>query len=215
MHLAPDFAPVLTGRSVVELEASAHTVMGLRPDYSVGYRNSAWSRFAADNDAPELAKWNGRPITTVFAGAVVDYYTELFRRVQESGRPEDHDYECSSPTTFRSFRLRVVPLPERALLLLHHLRVERPHDVEASSPADFRYRDHRGVITQCCHCRRTRRATHSATWDWVPAYLDRSLPDVSHGLCPPCFRHYHPRAASSFDSQGRSTIPGLDRSPAS
>lgn len=199
MFLAPDFGPSLAGYSLRELEAAAHTVVGLRPDYSVGYRNGAWSRFAADNDAVELAHWNGKPITVSFAPPIRRYYEALFVGVQESGQPVDHDYECSSAAVFRWFRLRILPLRDRALLLLHHLRVEEAHTRPAFAPDEARYRDPEGIVTQCCHCRRTRRATDRATWDWVPAYLDRRLPQVSHGLCPPCFRHYFPTAAASWD----------------
>lgn len=200
MYLAPDFAPYLRGYSVDELEAAAHTVVGLRPNYSVGYRNGAWTRFASDNDAVELAHWNGTPITAAFLEPVRAFYEQLFRGVQDTGVPVDHDYECSSPALFRAFRLRILPLQDRGLLLLHHLAVEHVHTVPGLPPDDGRYRDQHGLATQCCHCRRTRRATEPATWDWVPAYLDRHTPQVSHGLCPPCFRHYFPRAAEKLDA---------------
>jgi hypothetical protein len=59
MYLAPDFPPYLEGYSLHELEASAYTVVGLRPDFSVGFRNAAWDHFAAENGAEELADWNG------------------------------------------------------------------------------------------------------------------------------------------------------------
>ena len=199
MHLAPDFLPLLAGHSLEELEASENTVVGIRADYTMGYVNPAWFRFAQENAAPDLEHWENRSITQSFADPVVDAYLDLFRRVQDSGKPADHDYECSTAETYRGFRLRVLPLPARALLLLHHLRVERPHDRAVAAPEDLRYRDDQGVITQCAHCRRTRRSTNLSTWDWVPAYLDRSLRDVSHGLCPTCFRHYYPRAASTYD----------------
>lgn len=199
MFLAPDFVSILSGHALHELDAAEHTVIGLRANFTVGYRNHAWSSFARVNGAPELIDWNGTPITEVFHSEVRSFYVDLFETVQRTGSPADHDYECSSPDLFRIFRLRVLPLAERSLLLLHHLRVERAHDQPTYEPNASMYRGDGGYIVQCCHCRRTRRAAEPATWDWVPAYLDRTLPDVSHGLCPPCFRHYFPDAAAARD----------------
>lgn len=195
---APDFAPYLSGPHLVELEASEATVVGLRPDNSVGYTNSAWARFARENGAPELADWLGGSILNHIAPTLVDFYRRLFERVRSSGEPADHVYQCSSPTRYREFCLRILPLGEDHLLLIHHLAVERPHDGPGASP-EASYADAQGIVTQCAHCRRTRRPLQPDTWDWVPAYVEEPLDDVSHGLCPPCVRHYYPDFADDRD----------------
>lgn len=197
-RIDPAFEALLGTARLAELEASAHTVVGLRPDNTIGYRNGGWERFACENGAPELTNWNGTPVLDVFHPDVRSVYAALFDRVRDTSEPQDHLYQCSSPTTYREFNLRVLPLEARHLLLLHHCVVERPHHW-ASHDAGPLYEDADSIVTQCCHCRRTRRATDSATWDWVPDYLDRSLPNVSHGLCPSCFRHYFPKAAALRD----------------
>jgi hypothetical protein len=196
----PAFATLLGPERLAELEANAHTVIGLRPDDTVAYRNGGWTRFAMENGAPEFARWNGTPILEVFHPEVRDTYRALFERVRAQGAPEDHVYQCSSPESYREFRLRVLPLPKRHLLLIHHLVVDREHHWPAYEPGPTYVGPH-GVVTQCCHCRRTRRADAPDTWDWVPADLDRTLDEVSHGLCPPCFRHYHPEAAALRDQR--------------
>lgn len=198
MWLAPDFAPRLPEPRLAELDASASTVIGLRADLSVGFRNSAWDRFAVENGAEELRRWNGRPIVEVFTPALRAFYEALLRGVQATGVAIDHDYACPNPARQQVFRLRVLPLEHGALLLTHHLHVVHAHGPPAEADAAV-YRDAHGIVTQCAHCRHTRRADAPATWDWVPAYLDRMLPDVSHGLCPSCFRHYFPRAAAARD----------------
>lgn len=197
--LAPDFAPFLDPAWRAELDANAHTVVGLRPDNTIGYRNAAWDRFASDNGAPSLVSWNGTPIVEIFHPEIRDWYVSLFDKVRDSREPADHTYQCSSPAEYREFALRVLPLPARRLLLIHHLSVERAHHWQVHEPGSP-YLDAHGIVTQCCHCRRTRRADRHTTWDWVPAYLEPGRPELSHGLCPPCFRHYHPRAAKSRDA---------------
>ena len=199
----PDFLHLLGPQRVAELEADENTVIGLRADNTVGYRNSGWDRFATDNGAPELIEWNGTPILEMFHPEVREAYRDLFQRVRDRGEPEDHVYQCSSPEVYREFRLRVLPLPDEHLLLIHHLVVNRDHHWPVQEPGT-RYVDADGVVTQCCRCRRTRRANAPETWDWVPAYLDRTLDQVSHGLCPSCFRHYHPEAAARRDQRQRS-----------
>lgn len=197
--LAPDFAGRLSAEALRELDRSDSTVMGLRPDYTVGYRNAAWVHFASANGAPELTDWNGTPITHVFAESVRAFYEGLFRRVQDTGEPADHEYDCSSPELYRRFRLRILPLPQRGLLLVHHLHVEGPHPGPVHPADHARYASADGIVTQCCHCRRTRRNDQADTWDWVPAYVARGAAEVSHGLCPPCFRHYYPELADLRD----------------
>lgn len=202
--LAPDFAPYLSALLLDELEASAHTVIGLRLDLTIGYRNGAWSRFAADNGAPELEGWSGPSITALFAPPIRSFYEALFSEVQQTGEPKTHDYECSSPQSYRMFRLRVLPLSGGALLLQHHLTVEQPHTRTVRTPSEDIYRSDHGIITQCCHCRCTRRAMQPETWDWVPVYLDRTLEGISHGLCGLCFRHYYPQLVAARErSQGQ------------
>jgi hypothetical protein len=198
-RLDPAFAALIGSHRLEELEANEHTVIGLRPDSTIAYRNRAWERFARDNGAPELTWWNGTPILEVFHPEVRGVYRALFERVRDSQAPEDHTYQCSSPSAYREFRLRVLPLEQRHLLLVHHLVVDRPHHWEAHAGGP-QYIAADGFIHQCCHCRRTRRPHAPQTWDWVPQYLDRTLDNVSHGLCTDCFRHYHPMAAARRDA---------------
>lgn len=198
--LAPDFEPLLSAEHLRELEATEHTVVGLRADNSMGYRNQAWSRFAAANGAPELVHWGEASVLEAMHVSVRPFYEALFIDVRTTGEPQDHRYQCSSPQAYREFMLRVLPLAGKALLLIHHQATHEPHRW-APQAAGPRYVDEHDIVTQCCHCRRTRRADQRATWDWVPAYVAAHTQRVSHGLCPQCFRHYYPEAAAERDRE--------------
>jgi len=194
MHIAPDY-PAREWPDLAELEASDSTVIGLRPDLSIGLINSAWTRFATDNDADGLlatADWvdQRRPIIGAIAEPLRAYYVSLFKGALADGDVRLHDYECSTSQIYRAFRLRVMPR-DGALLLIHHQLVGRPHDGRHEhEPLESRYRTDHGIIVQCCHCRTVRRAG-TQTWDWVPGFVDRMPDRVSHGLCAPCMEHYY------------------------
>jgi hypothetical protein len=104
------------------------------------------------------------------------------------------------------------------LLIVHSLRVERPHDRMPLPPLDHLYRDDHGFVQQCVHCRRVLRqggtqikttnnnisgshvndtnntntttAIATATWDWIPAWLHHPLERTTHGTCGPCSHFY-------------------------
>jgi hypothetical protein len=79
------------------------------------------------------------------------------------------------------------------LLVAHSLSQETSHTQPSSPPIESLYRDDQGVLCQCGHCRRVRRAGHdSAQWDWVPDYVAQPPADTSHGLCPLCTQYYFP-----------------------
>lgn len=89
----------------------------------------------------------------------------------------------------RTFELSLTPLDDgRGLLAQHSLVVERPHGVIAPA-VEAAYRGPSGLITQCAHCRRTRRGVDE-TWDVVPEFIAHALPHTSHGVCPSCEAHY-------------------------
>jgi hypothetical protein len=72
-------------------------------------------------------------------------------------------------------------------------RVGTPVSEPLDDPASERYRDDRGQIKMCCGCRRTRRwALGEETWECVPHFVETMPPDVTHGICPSCLKHYYP-----------------------
>jgi hypothetical protein len=111
------------------------------------------------------------------------------------------DYECSSAQHYRLFRMEIRPIRSAGFVLIHALRIERPHGRERASfsPDPRRYTDSHGLITMCAHCRKTRRAAEPEVWDWVPDYLSSGAlrTRTSHGLCGPCLAYLYPQACSA------------------
>jgi hypothetical protein len=119
----------------------------------------------------------------------------MFERARASGEVVEHDYECSSPTQRRVFRMRIHPCPSGGFVVVHSLLREAPPGDVACPPLDALYRDARGLVVQCANCRRVRQvaaqATPGAAWDWVPEYVARMPPQTSHAICRPCADFYY------------------------
>ena len=204
MRLEPDFREALARFDLDELDRSRHTVVGLRLDFTIGFRNQGWYRFAAENGGSAEMADDWAPPRTLLDGIappVQGFYRRLFLRALEKGEPVDHFYLCPSPRLHRQHRLRVQPL-DPGLLLVHQLVVEAPHHRPSCGPDLGPYKGPHGILTVCCHCRATRRADAPDTWDWVPDVIAQPRDDVSHGLCPLCFRHHYPELIESWDGRG-------------
>ncbi len=196
----------MTRPSIVlsSFDRSEDIVCALDDALRIVYCNPAWDRFAAQNDG--TACHSIQVVGTPLLGSISDPLTRFFRTafdaVLASGEAFEFDYECSSAQTYRLFRMRIRPIQGPAsLLVIHSLRVERPHDRPSVPPDDARYRSPAGFIVMCCHCRRTKKNVEPSTWDWVPDYVARVPPQVSSGICPTCYAYFYPeiyaqRAAS-------------------
>lgn len=191
MRVHPDFRAA-SEFDLTALDRAPSTAYGLTEDLRLVYVNEGWRRFASENGAPP--EW----IDVELGGAIMPavplelrpFLDGIFRRARATGAHQDHDYECSSPDTFRRFRMRVYPATIGGFLVVHDPLRSVPHPGPSFDPVEGRY-ERDGVIVMCMHCRRTRRADSDA-WDWVPAYLAHMPPNVSHGLCPPCTDFYYP-----------------------
>ena len=175
------------------LNASGNICCLVDSGYRIRFCNQAWDCFALENGGASCLTPGilGRSLFDAIPAALVPYYMRAFDAAQSSGLPFEVDYECSGPETYRLFRMQIFPLaPPEGYAVVHSLRVERPRDDPGAEPGEI-YRGAEGIITMCAHCRRTRRATEPNVWDWVPEYLRSNTLRVSHGLCPPCRRHFY------------------------
>jgi hypothetical protein len=152
--------------------------------------NRAWNRFALENGGEQVvASWRpGAALLDVIPDPLKPFYRDGFARAAQTADRWDHDYECSSPTVFRKYRMITYPF-DGSFLVTHALLVEKPHAEPAAASSAAYERD--GVIAICSHCRRVRHAADPSRWDWVPAYLAPAVQNLSHGLCPPCFSYYY------------------------
>lgn len=198
LQVPPEMRLAAAGFDIENLEADNSIVFMLRPDLRIIYCNKAWDLFASQNGGTGLGRNAilGTPILDVIAEPLKSFYANGFAQAKRQGRPWEHDYECSSPDLYRLFHMRVLPLAESYLLVENSLRVERPQGLERPAmPADAAlYLTEDGILTMCCHCRRTRRITTAAVpvWDWVPAFLVDPPGRISHGLCRNCRAYFYP-----------------------
>lgn len=151
--------------------------------------NAGWDRFARENGGERiLSEWYpGRSILDAISDVLRSFYRIGFKHAVESGLRWEHDYECSSGTTLRRFRMIAYPGPY-SLVITHAPRRIALHDREIYAPSLDYVAD--GRITMCAHCRRVRNARHSNRWDWVPNFVEEPPTHLTQGLCPPCVRYY-------------------------
>jgi hypothetical protein len=184
-------------RIMQALQGSAAVSYILDSRYRLIYCNPAWDSFARSNGAPQLTSEAvaGSDLFDVIPDVLKAVYSAAFREVLSTGLVWEQSYECSSPTLFRMFRMRIHLLkPQNGFLVTNALVFERSHPKVAESDPNT-YVDGDGIITICAHCRCSRRVDSPAQWDFVPEYLRlRRGPamNVSHGLCPVCRIYFYP-----------------------
>ena len=194
LTLKPGFDALLDGYELDALAHEASTIFGVHPDYTMALYNPAYARFAAaNNGGPEfMQRWGlGANVLAAMPEVLADVYATHFAKALQSGKPWEHDYECSSATHERHFHLKAYPLKGRqGMLFVHALRLEQPHTRELVRASVEKYRGPGGSIAQCAHCRRLRSPTDEHRWDFVPAAVEHPPPGLSHGICEPCAGHY-------------------------
>jgi hypothetical protein len=172
------------------LESEGATLVAIGRTGVIEWTNRAWTEFARANRGEDvLARFGvGQPYLEGIAGPLRGFFEAIFQNALLAGAVSEHDYECSSPEQYRAFRMRVLPIDEHGLLLVHRLRVQQSHD-RTPAPPEGPYFRRDGSVVQCSNCRCVRRQDASA-WDWVPAWVEAPPPRTSHGLCDLCFGFY-------------------------
>ncbi|MEX1365741.1 MAG: hypothetical protein AB1Z98_21620 [Nannocystaceae bacterium] len=197
-RLAPDFAEVL-GDHAAHLDDAASAAYGIWRDGRLAYFNKAWLEFAANNGGDEIQRsWNlGVSIWDAIHPPLREFYQEGFERCLEDGQPWCHSYQCSSPELLRKYQMTVYPLGGgRGLLIVNSLQVEVPHPDLSDGVLSLQdYLDEHGLVHQCMHCRRVRRADGS-NWDWIPQLVASPPSNMTGALCGPCFLYHYPGAPS-------------------
>lgn len=201
VQIAPGFEALLGAHALEALDREPSVVIGLWSDGRIALLNAAWRRFAEENDgADALRRWPiGGDFLSGISGVLRDYYRRAFASVRAQGRPWEQSYQCHSPRVRRQFRLRVLPLEQHALLLIHSAIVESaapPRDADIGASALAEYVGPSGMVRQCSNCRRTQHGTREG-WHWVRDYVSHPPPNVTHGICDICLRQDYPDLVSS------------------
>jgi hypothetical protein len=193
----PTLAAFLEPFDPAMLEAETTTIYAVDADLRLRYLNQAWTEFARAGGASWASGAGGAfGLGTLVMAAVPEvlrpFYEQLYAETWRRREPSEHSYECSTPTRLRYYRMRVMPCTGEGLVVIHSLARDAPHPGEPHAAIEPIYRDGAGLITQCSHCRRVRRAIGAPTWDWVRAYVTATPTRTSHGLCRPCVAYYYP-----------------------
>lgn len=194
LHRLPDF-------DFESLHDSQDVVFATWADGRLAYTNNGWGRFAAENEAPRLdGAWPlGRSIWDAVPPPLLPFYRDGWEWALTSGTPWGHTYECSSEDVTRIYRMTVLGLPDaNAVLVVNALvasvessAAPKERLVTLDAAGEAAYRDASGLVTQCSHCRRVRYPRAPDRWDWVPAWVHRSPPETTHGLCGVCLAYHY------------------------
>jgi len=191
-------APLLLPFQPEVLDRIPASICAVDGDRRICYLNPAWLAFAVANGASGVPESCGLGKNVLFAVPPVlrPFHENMYAQARASGQPVEHEYKCSSSTHQRVFRMRIYPCSSDALVVVHSLVHEKPHSQAPSACLEDMYRDARGMIAQCSNCRRVRRAGTGegigSQWDWVPEYVARMPPRITHGICPVCLDFYYP-----------------------
>ncbi len=195
------FLALLEPALAQRLEARRDSACGLWPDLTIAYVNPAWQRFARSNGAGGgfSARWcEGANFLDGVGTPLREYYRQHLAGALEGRSSWTSEYECSSPRMFRLYEMEVRSVGQGAGLLVLHTRLQqRPHEPGLGrEPIDATaWQDEHGLIHQCVHCRRVRRAGADEVWDWVPQWVERVPDNATGSLCPPCIASRYPDLA--------------------
>ncbi len=196
----PDFQRLLTGFDVEELNCAENTIFGMLPDLTFAFFNEGWFRFSKANQGePRISReWIlGRSLMEAVPEILKEFFAEGFRKCLAAGKPWEHEYDCSSPETYRLMHQIVYPLGRsEGFLVVNSVCVERQIGEAPYRGEPDDYIDRHGIVHQCARCRRVENLGVGNRWDWIAAFVATPHRDVSHGLCPVCLDYYYPRARS-------------------
>ena len=187
MIVHDDFRSELRGIDLDALDGLPDVIYGLRSDLTIGMVSSSWASAAGSLRPAELPRGS---VVDSLPGGLRVYYTQLYQGVLETGEPAEHLYLCPTPSHYRRFRMTCTPL-QTGILVVHRLLEKRPHRLRAFRPNRSKYTAADGFITMCAHCRQVQRSEDLAKWDWVPEWVRREPPKVTHGVCDPCMETYY------------------------
>jgi hypothetical protein len=193
---------------MLKLQRDPSSVAAITEDGRIGWVNGGWLEFARANGGATAAIHVGDNYFAGIGGETRGLFEDAVSECLASGTPLEQEYECSSATVHRRYRVRMLPLSKRAVLLVHHPVASRSQDRPAEPPEEARYRDECGHIVQCGNCRRTRTFPELA-WHWVPAWVERPIGSVAYVLCPICRAFSWRKAARELP--GRPIRPVLSR----
>lgn len=152
--------------------------------------NEAWTPFALENDAPELAAERvvGQPLWRFITDATTRQLYQDVLRVVRRGRTARFPLRCDSPEQRRQLEMIVTALPDGAVRFESVMVRAEPR---ADQPLWRRATPHgAGVVRACGWCKRIEAAqgwVEVESWsDALASSGEAGPPRVTHGICPGC-----------------------------
>jgi hypothetical protein len=176
--------------NIEALDREQSLIVLIRPEGTILWFNRAWAQAAINNGGESIL--TRYPVGSSYYDGIVGelhgYYKVQFSQSIQTGEPFFQEYECSTPTQFRLFELRALPI-ESVALLLEHTQLTANNIRRIAAPAnEADYRFPNGLIYQCSNCRRTKNLND--VWVWVPEWVAKSPDRTSHGICKVCVGYY-------------------------
>ena len=175
------------------IEYDPAIVFALDRELRIIYCNRAWDVFAEANGGAFLKRPApyGLPLLDVIPEELKALYRSAYLNVFATKRQWAYEYECSSATVYRLFRMTALRRPKVDFVwVTNFLLEESPHGDERRPviyPNPPAYGEPDESVRMCCLCRRTRRK-HGRVWDWVPAYVKTPPARVAPAVCEDCDR---------------------------
>jgi hypothetical protein len=194
----PSFHHLLSSWDLSRLDSEEGSVYGLWDDLRIGLTSSGWERFARENNGADIL--DRYPPGASILPAIPDPLRPLYQQgwsTARSGQLWHHNYDCSSPSEYRRFRMQIFPLEGGKGMLVVNTLIESlaisqgPYPPQKADPDSY---ISRGILLQCCHCRRfrVRPGLPGDPWRWVGEWLSEAPAPISHGLCPTCMAYHYP-----------------------
>jgi hypothetical protein len=183
------------------LAASGDAACLIDLEGTILFVNDAWERFGAENGGGKRCSAGdlvGSRIQDHVSGEEPRRVLRtLLRRAlrrgpRQGGRPAVQTSECNGPDVARLVMTQLAPViagsEALGLTLVHRVVRELPagevYPLVDGGDRDYHAGD--GVLEQCSCCRRTRRPSEPAEWDFVPGLVAAPPVDARFAYCPLC-----------------------------
>jgi len=187
--------------AIHELAARADAAVLLDLGGIVLFANDAWERFLRTTAALGVTPVGVRLADAIQGELPRKVFEELLARVTRApggARTVTTTTECNGPDRARLVTSHFSPVLAGTEVIGVAVVVKIVRELPASEvyqvvegTAD-EYRTPEGALEQCCCCRRTRRPSDPAEWDFVPALVAAPPPDTTYAYCPLCHELHDP-----------------------
>jgi hypothetical protein len=178
---------------ITDTQSDQEFVYHIDREDRVIFCDTAWHRFACENNAPELdtPEIIGRPLLDFVATQETRVlYTLLMAKARTEQRTVVVTFRCDGPLCRRMMRLEIAPLEGDALRFTSVLVEEEPRPYMALLDPDAPRSDR--FIAMCGWCKQVKvDETHwlevEAASEALHLLIQPRLPQITHSICQSCY----------------------------